>query len=98
MKPLLPRLLAILSGLSLLLCMAVAVLWVRSVWASDWVSHASFNADQFRLTRGVSHQGRIVVGQTIIAPKLDIDFPGITTSEKLDLMRVEFRTVCLHYS
>ncbi len=36
------RLLTFASGVSLLLCVATVVLWVRSYWVADMVMHASY--------------------------------------------------------
>ena len=33
------RIFSFVSLLSLLLCLATVVLWVRSYWVSDWVAH-----------------------------------------------------------
>jgi hypothetical protein len=33
------RLLNFLTALSLLVCVAAVALWVRSYWASDWISY-----------------------------------------------------------
>jgi hypothetical protein len=38
------RLLNLLTALSLLLCVAVAALWVRSYFVADWVMHKRFTA------------------------------------------------------
>ena len=62
------RLLPILSALSLLLCVVVCALWVRSFWVCDYVHHgtgvmAEGTAARVRGRWAYSYRGRILLGR-----------------------------------
>jgi hypothetical protein len=78
------RLLNVLTGLSLLLCVAACVLWVRSYRATDYVGWQSVAPDGINMERTffvVSLRGRVHVQRD------DQWFPAFTPAELADLAR-----------